>query len=65
MRSRYDRFFPLEVLDTELARMGLGSVPRGGIGRASVGLTPDEEGGEGVGVAVLTGSGRGIEPPVA
>ena len=64
MRSRYDRFCPLEVLDTELARTGLRSVPRGG--RSSLGgLTPDEEGGEGVGVAVLAGGDRGIEPPVA
>ena len=64
MRSRYDHFCPLEVSDTEPARMGLRSVPRG-VGRASVGLTPDEEGGEGVGIAVSGGSDRGIEPPVA
>ena len=64
MRSRYDRFCPLEVSDTEPARMGLRSVPpilAGRWGRSSLGgLTPDEEGGEGVGVAVLTGSDRGI-----
>ena len=70
MRSRYDRFCPLEVSDTEPARMGLRSVPphpsRSVGGRSSLGgLTLDEEGGEGVGVAVLTGSDRGIEPPVA
>lgn len=64
MRSRYDRFCPLEVSDTEPARMGLRSVPRGG--RSSLeGLTLDEEGGEGVGVAVLGGGDRGIESPVA
>ena len=64
MRSRYDRFCPLEVSDTEPTRMGLRSVPRRG--RSSLGgLTLDEEGGEGVGVAVLAGSDRGIEPPVA
>jgi len=41
--------------------MGLRSLPRGG--RSSLGgLTLDEEGGEGVGIAVLAGSDRGIEP---
>ena len=65
MRSRYDRFCPLEVSDTEPARMGLRSAPppilAGRWGRSSLGgLTLDEEGGEGVRVAVLTGSDRGI-----
>ena len=61
MRSRYDRFCPLEVSDTEPSRMGL----RSALGRDRSclgGLTLDEEGGEGVGIAVLAGSDRGIEP---